>query len=169
MKRTAFIPAVLLITALPTAAMASTPKLEGTHSDWSVYSRMSGADKVCYVVTEPKSKSPKNVNHGGVYFMVSNWRSGAATEQPSFLAGYPLKTTRTPKAKVGATKISMYGADNEAFIEASSDEKKLVAKMRAGASMTVEAVSARGTETRYQFSLKGITAALKKAKSACAK
>lgn len=169
MKRRAIITAALLISALPAASMAEVPKLEGTHSDWSVYSRTSGGDKICYVVTEPKSKSPSNVKHGGVYFMISNWRSGAATEQPSFLAGYPLKTTRTPKAKVGSTQISMYGADNEAFIEAGADEKKLVAKMRAGSTMTVEAVSKRGTETRYQFSLKGVTAALKKAKSACTK
>jgi len=33
--------------------------------------------------------------------------------------------------------------------------------------MTVSAVSQRGTQTRYTFSLKGVTAALKQAKTAC--
>jgi len=61
----------------------------------------------------------------------------------------------------------MYPSENEAFVESGSDERSLVAKMRAGATMRVTAVSARGTETSYQFSLKGITAALRKAKSAC--
>jgi len=114
-----------------------------------------------------QNKTPKNVNHGDVYFLVSNWKSGAAKEQPSLLTGYPLKTTRAPKARIGSTAITMYPADNEAFIESRSDERNLVGKMRAGATMRVQAVSARGTETSYQFSLKGITAALRKAKAAC--
>jgi hypothetical protein len=161
------LPIIALWAASAAPAMAAEPKLEGTFTDWSVYSRLEGGDKTCFAVAKPKTKTPSTVKHGDIYFLVSNWRSGVATEQPSLMAGYPLKTTRAPKAKVGATSISMYGQDNEAFIDSSADEKKLVAKMRAGANMTVSAVSTRGTETRYQFSLKGITAALKKAKAAC--
>ncbi|WP_409432724.1 invasion associated locus B family protein [Litorimonas sp. RW-G-Af-16] len=159
----------LALTAMTAApAYAAAPSLEGTYNDWQVFARTEGGEKICYVVTKPESMAPSNVAHGDVYFMVSSWRSGLATEQPSFLAGYPLKTTRTPQAKVGGTTISMYGADNEAYIESSSDERKLVSQMRSGSSMTVNAVSARGTETRYRFSLSGVTAALKKAKSLCA-
>ena len=159
----------MLITTLSAApAFAeSTPKIAGTHGDWTVYTRGSGADRICYVLSEAETMSPSNVNHGKVYFMVSNWKNGAATEQPSFMAGYALKTTRAPKAQVGSSSLTMFAADNEAFISESSDERRLVAKMRAGSSMTVSAVSARGTETRYGFSLKGVTAALKQAKSAC--
>ena len=149
------------------AAAQSAPTLAGTHGDWSVYTRGSGSSRICYVLTEAETESPSSVNHGDVYFMVSNWQNGAATEQPSFLAGYPLKTTRAPRAQVGSTNLSMFAADNEAFIEEASDERRLVAKMRAGSTMTVSAVSSRGTQTRYGFSLKGITAALKQAKSAC--
>ena len=122
---------------------------------------------MCYVLSEASTMSPSSVNHGDIYFMVSNWKNGAATEQPSFLAGYPLKTTRAPKAQVGSTVLPMFAADNEAFIAENSDERRLVAKMRAGSTMTVSAVSSRGTQTRYGFSLKGVTAALRQAKSAC--
>jgi len=149
------------------AAAQSTPKLTGTHGDWTVYTRGAGADRICYVLSEAQSKSPTSVKHGDIYFMVSNWKNGAATEQPSFLAGYSLKPTRAPKAKVGSTSLTMFAADNEAFISENTDERKLVAKMRAGSTMTVSAVSSRGTQTRYTFSLKGVTAALKQAKSAC--
>jgi hypothetical protein len=162
---------LLLITAaavmaLPMAAFAE-PKLEGTFSDWTVYSRAEAGDKICYAITLPTVKAPKSVNHGDIYFMVSSWRSGAAKEQPSFLAGYPLKKNRAPKAKVGSAKYDMYAVENEAFIESGSDERSLVKKMRTGATMRVEAVSARGTNVSYEFSLKGITAALKKTKTAC--
>jgi invasion protein IalB len=149
------------------AAQAAEPKLQGTYSDWSVYTRTDGGDRICYVLAKPEVKAPTNVRHGDVFFMVANWKSGAAKEQPSLLAGYSLKTTRAPAAYVGSTKVLMYAADNEAFIESTADEKNLVRKMRAGADMRVEAVSARGTETSYVFSLKGITAALRKARSVC--
>ncbi|MCK5744966.1 MAG: invasion associated locus B family protein, partial [Oricola sp.] len=36
----------------------------------------------------------------------------------------------------------------------------LVAAMKAGAKMTVQAISARGTNTSYDYSLSGVTAAL---------
>jgi len=86
--------------ALPSVAQAAEPKLEGTFTDWAVYSRADGNDKICYALSQPKSKSPSSVNHGDIYFMVSNWRSGAAKEQPSFLAGYSLKKTRAPEKAV---------------------------------------------------------------------
>lgn len=153
--------------AAPSLAHAAEPKLEGTFADWAVYSRIEGGDKICYAISEPKSKSPTSVNHGDIYFMVSNWRSGTAKEQPSFLAGYPLKTNRAPEARVGSAKYKMFVAENEGFIESNNDERALVSKMRAGATMNLKAVSARGTNVNYSFSLKGITAALRKAKVAC--
>lgn len=155
-----------LLMAAPASAQ-SAPKLEATHGDWTVYTRGSGGNKICYVLSEAQSKSPSNVNHGDIYFMVSSWKNGAAKEQPSFLAGYNLKTTRAPKAQVGSTAVTMFAANNEAFISENSDERQLVSKMRAGSTMTVSAVSTRGTQTRYTFSLKGVTAALRQAKSAC--
>lgn len=154
--------------ASPAVAQSSAPKLGSTHGDWSVYTRGSGSETICYVMSKAKTKAPSKVDHGDVYFLVSNWKNGSAVEQPSFLAGYGLKTSRAPKAKVGSTSLTMYAADRDAFIESRADEKKLVSKMRAGATLTVSAVSQRGTNTSYEFSLKGVTAALRSAKAACA-
>lgn len=171
MKRTHMI---RCFSAFAAAALSTSPalaqsasKLAGTHGDWSVYTQGSGPKQICYVLSEALGKSPNNVDHGDIYFMVSNWKNGAATEQPSFLAGYNLKPTRAPKAQVGSTALTMFAADNEAFISESADERKLVSKMRAGSTMTVSAVSQRGTQTRYTFSLKGVTAALRQSKTAC--
>jgi len=157
---------IAALSAAPAFAQ-SAPQLKATHGDWTVYTRGSGTQSICYVVSKAQTESPSTVNHGDIYFMVSNWKNGAATEQPSFMAGYTLKTTRAPKAQVGSTALTMFAADNEAFISESSDERRLVSKMRAGSTMTVSAVSSRGTQTRYTFSLKGVTAALRQAKSAC--
>jgi len=171
MIRTRYIFAAVIalspVTLVPSASAQSKPKLEGTYTDWAVYTRGQGQSKTCYALAKPKVQSPKTVNHGDVYFMVSNWKSGAAIEQPSFLAGYSLKASRSPEARVGSAKYTMYTSSNEAFIESNSSERALVAKMRAGATMSIKAVSSRGTNVSYQFSLKGITAALKRVKAVC--
>ena len=151
---------------LATPALAA-PKSEGTFNDWTVYTTTDGSERICYALSEAKSKVPGNVTHGDVYFMVANWKSGAASEQPSLITGYPLKPSSPPRARVGSTRITMYTSDNEAFVEAGSDEKQLVRQMRKGSTMQINAVSQRGTATSYEFSLKGVTAALRKAKSLC--
>jgi len=97
---------IAALTALAPLALTpvanAQPKLEGIYTDWKVYSRGQGQSKICYALAEPETKSPRSVNHGDVYFLVSNWRSGAAKEQPSFLAGYSLKNTRAPEARIGS-------------------------------------------------------------------
>ena len=157
----------LVLSAATAAPALADAKAQGTFSDWTVYTRDTGGDRICYALSPASEKVPGSVSHGDVYFMVANWKSGAATEQPSFLAGYTLKPTTPPKARVGSTRIPMYASQNEAFVEAGSDESKLVRSMRKGSVMRVEAMSERGTATSYEFSLKGVTAALKKAKSLC--
>ncbi len=156
-----------ILALTPSIANAATAKLEGVFTDWSVYSKTDGNERICYALSKPKSKTPASVDHGNIFFMVSNWKSGAAKEQPSLLTGYTLKDTIPPTARVGSSKIPMYSTQNEAFIESSLDEKKLVKAMRKGSTMRVDAVSTRGTQTSYEFSLRGITAALGKAKSIC--
>ena len=148
-------------------AQASEPELVGTFGDWATYSRYDGSARICYVLAKPKSKTPTNVNHGDVYFMVANWQSGAATEQPSLLTGFGMKTNIEPIVRVAGTKIEMYVSQNEAFVEDNSDERRLVTSMRDGSTMRVSATSKRGTNVNYNFSLRGVTAALEKARSAC--
>lgn len=151
----------------PGGSYANQSTKVGTYSDWDVYMRGNGSSRICYAISEANALSPASVRHGDIYFLVANWASGAATEQPSLITGFELKTTRAPKARVGRTSVTMYGSGNEAFIADNADERRLVSKMRAGASMTVEAVSARGTEVSYNFSLKGVTAALREARRQC--
>lgn len=87
MKRLGFA-SLLTIMALPLmapSAAANEPKLEGKFTDWLVYTNGEGAERICYALSEPKELAPKSVNHGDVFFMVANWKSGAAKEQPSLM------------------------------------------------------------------------------------
>ena len=152
--------------AFPAAALAA-PSPIATYKQWSVFTREVEGDLICFAASEAQDKAPKSVNHGDIFFMVATWKSGAATNQPSFMAGYNLKDAPAPGVRVGGAKWTMYADQNEAFIEAAADEQALVAAMRKGSTMNVTAVSGRGTATSYAFSLQGVSAALDKVKDAC--
>lgn len=162
--RLGLIAAALLITS-PVAAQA--PDFRGQHNDWRVFTRGTGAERVCYAVTRPAESRPGDVAHGEVYFFVSSWASGAAREQPSFMAGYELRPDNPPRASVGNDRVTFFVSEQEGFVEERRDETRLVDAMRRGATMRVEAVSARGTNTAYIFSLSGITAALRQVGELC--
>jgi len=151
---------------LSVPALAS-PSLQGSYGDWRVYSRFDGQQKLCYVVSDAKSKSPSHVRHGDIHFIVANWKSGAAFEQPSFMADFGLKSSNPPRLRVNGSQYPMFVSQNEAFIAERDDEESLIKNMRAGSTMRVDAVSMRGTNVTYTFSLQGVTAALEKAQSAC--
>lgn len=154
------------ITAV-TGSAAAAPEQIATYKDWFVYTNGSGADRVCYAVTTPKDKSPVNAAHGDVYVMIATWANGAASEQPSFMAGYPLRSAPEPEVRIGSSRFEMFGAGNEGFVETSEDEQRLVAAMRRGADMRLSAMSERGTATDYTFSLLGVSSALDRAAKAC--
>ena len=149
------------------AAMAQEPRAVATYKDWSVFVRDVNGDKICFAAAEASDKSPKPVNHGDIFFLVATWASGAASEQPSFMAGYAIDLKPEPNIRIGSDKWDMYSSENEAFIESNDEEQRLLRAMRRGADMRVSAVSKRGTATSYEISLRGVTAALDRVKREC--
>ncbi|MCG8443587.1 MAG: hypothetical protein MI723_17425, partial [Caulobacterales bacterium] len=107
------------------------------------------------------------VDHGRVAFMLASWRSGAAIEQPSFHAGYQLKPGAPTRARVGSARYKMFVDGREGFVEDVGDERRLIRDMKRAFVMRVEAVSVRGTATAYEFSLKGVTNALRAMQNEC--
>lgn len=156
----------LALAAAP-CVVAQEPVFQGAHQDWRVMTRGEGAERVCYALATPREALPSNVDHGDVFFLVASWASGAAEEQPSFMAGYALRADSPPRARIGSDRYTMFVSEQEGFLEEPRDEDRLVDAMRRGANLRVEAVSARGTATVYEFSLSGVTAALREIGSLC--
>jgi len=146
---------------------AAEPQALATFKSWSVFVHETGNDRICFAAAEASDKSPKTVNHGDIFFLVASWKSGAASNQPSFRVGYNLQVAPPPTIRIGSEKWDMYVSDNEAFIESAAAEQGLVNAMRKGADMKISAMSSRGTATSYVVSLSGISAALDRARDAC--
>lgn len=159
--------AVLTAALVFTTTALQEPQQVATYRDWIVYTASVGDDTICYAVTQPTDRDPASVDHGEVFFAVATWESGRAADQPSFMAGYELRTEPEPLIRVGSDRWSMYTAGDEGFVESDEDEGRLVSAMRRGSEMRVSAMSERGTNTEYTFSLLGVTNALDRARDAC--
>jgi len=167
MPRPLLFASLTIFAAFAASAVAAQPQAVATHKDWSVFVRQADGDKICFAATEAKDKSPKSVNHGDVFFLVASWKSGAASGQPSLMTGYAMNDAPAPTIRVGSDKWGMYVSENEAFIESSAEESRLVRAMRRGSNMRISAVSQRGTATNYLISLQGVSAALDRVAAEC--
>jgi invasion protein IalB len=141
-------------------AMAQSASKIGQHNAWGTYSYKTKGGKVCYVLTVPTDKQPKNLDHGNVFFFVSQRPGQNVVYEPQFIAGYDLQDKSKVLLTVGDKSFSMFTRGNSAWLENAAEEPQLIAGMKAGSDMTVAAKSGRGNDTKYTFSLKGVTAAL---------
>ncbi|PRD43432.1 hypothetical protein C5748_12150 [Phyllobacterium phragmitis] len=142
------------------AALAQTPSQISQFNAWGAYSYQSGNGKVCYVLSVPTKKTPANVDHGDNFFLVSQKPGQNVSFEPQFMAGYELRANSKVTVTIGNRSFTMFTNGKSGWMENAAEEPQLVAAMRAGADMTVKAVSKRGTNTSYSYSLKGVSAAL---------
>ncbi|MGN6467001.1 MAG: invasion associated locus B family protein [Rhizobiaceae bacterium] len=150
----------LIALASVAPAMAQSATKIGQHNAWGTYSYQSKGAKVCYVLTIPTDKQPKDLDHGNVFFFVSQRPGQNVSYEPQFIAGYDLQDKSKVQVTVGDKSFSMFTRGKSAWLENAAEEPQLLASMKAGSDMTVAAKSGRGNDTKYVFSLKGITAAL---------
>jgi hypothetical protein len=159
------------VAALAVQPANAEPKAVGSYRDWSVYASGTGRDAVCYALAQPKASSPTNVKRDPIFFLVSSWPKRNVTNEPSIVPGYPYKDASKVRVQVGSDSFEFFtkndGTDGGAWLESPDEEKRLVEAMKRGQSMIVTGTSTRGTLTRDEYSLAGLTAALDTVKSNC--
>jgi len=155
--------ATTLALMLATAGVASaqTPNRIQQFKAWGAYSYKSGASNVCYVLSVPTTKEPASVDHGDIFFIISQRPGQNISYEPQAMMGYTLKENSKVTVTIDAKSFTMFTKDKAAWVENAAEEPALVAAMKTGHAMTVKAVSGRGTGTNYAYSLAGISAALK--------
>lgn len=151
---------VLALAAMAVPAMAQPAARLSQHADWATYAYSADKGKVCYVLSAPTDKQPTSLNHGDVYFFVSQKPGQNVAFEPQFLAGYPFQTESKVIVAIDDKSFSLFTRGTSAWLENAAEEPALIAAMKAGSQMKVSAKSGRGNDTSYVFSLKGITAAL---------
>jgi hypothetical protein len=138
-----------------------------THGAWSSFRAADSGGPVCYAASEPTQMRPANVRHGDIYLLVTDRPAEDSSDVVSLVVGYPYKTGSDVTATIGDHRFRLFTKGNTAWSISTELDHALVAAMKAGATMLVKAVSARGTDTAYTFSLSGVTAALQEVETVC--
>ena len=155
--------ALLAVTAVASSAYAQSPTRIEQFKAWGSYFYQGNPGKVCYVLTVPeeKQKTPPNVDHGNVFFLVTQRPGQNISYEPQAMLGYDLQAGSKVTVIVDNKQFIMFTKGRSAWLENAAEEPALVAAMRSGHAMSMGAVSKKGTKTGYVFSLAGISAALK--------
>jgi len=162
------IPLLAGLAALAIAMPAlAAPKLLGTFTDWDAFTTGSGNAKTCYVITVPKRTKPKEVDHNGVFFMVSQKPGKKVTDETRFGARYELKANKDGTAIMGGFKEPMFNSGKDAWAYDAASDKRIVERMKSSQLLTIKEMAANGDNTEYDFSLSGFTAAMDAASKAC--
>lgn len=150
----------LALVAGAAPAMAQSATKIGQHNAWGTYSYQAQNGKVCYVLTVPTDKQPSTLDHGDIFFFVSQRPGQSVSYEPQFIASYNFQENSKVSVTVGDKKFTMFTRGKSAWVENAAEEPALIAAMKGGSEMKVAAKSGRGNPTNYAFSLKGISAAL---------
>lgn len=153
--------ALAIVLSFASVASAQSPTRIQQFNAWGAYSYTAGAGKVCYVLSVPKEKSPANVDHGDIFFLVSQRPGQNISYEPQAMMGYPLQENSKVVVKIDERSFTLFTKGNSAWVENAAEEPALVAAMKSGKAMSVAAKSRKGTPTSYSYSLSGISAALK--------
>ena len=144
------------------AASAQTPTRVEQFQAWGVYKYDTGGKTACFALSKPVNQEPRSVNHGDNWFFVYKRPEANVNLEPEVRAGYNLKPGSAVTVTVDANSFTFDPADASAWMADAAKEPDFVAAAKRGRNMVVNATSRRGTNTKYTYSLMGITAALNK-------
>jgi len=151
-----------IVTGTASAALAQpgpAPEMVKTFDAWGVYSYPSAGASHCYVLSTPQNALPAGVDHGSNFFLVAPHPSGAGY-YPQAVMGYELRAGSEMRVSIDNKSFSMMPKGNAGWTKNSSDDVSLIDAMKGGRLLSLRAVSRRGTQTTYTYSLAGISAAL---------
>lgn len=165
MNKTTIAILATLILAAGNTAQAQAPTQIKQNNAWGSFSHQGSDGKICFILSIPTEKLPatkdgKTVDHGDVFFMLSQHPGQNVRLEPQFTAGYPFQENSKVVVDIDGRKFSMFTRGNNAWLENPAEEGAVVELMKAGRAMSVSAVSSRGTQTSYAYSLSGVTASI---------
>lgn len=163
--------AVLALAASAVSAQEESTNQVAAKTAWSVFE--DSDPRECWAVSAPtetvntKDGRVVAVRRGDILLMTF-FRPGAGVKgQVTFTGGYPFAGGSTVNVNVGGNEFEMFTEGEWAWPASTSDDAKIIAALKRGATAVLTARSGRGTVTKDTFSLSGFTAAVEEAEKRC--
>jgi len=139
----------------------------GKFGDWGAYMAGTGANKVCFALSQPLERLPKGLNRDPAYLFITSRPAQNVRNEVAFMLGFGLKANVDGAATIDGHAFALESKDKTAFVKNAAEEPQMVQAMRAGSKLSVKTTSLRGNVTTDNYSLSGLTKALDKVQSDC--
>jgi hypothetical protein len=138
-----------------------------TFGDWNVYTAPAGRSKICYALTQPKDRLPKNLTRDPAYLFVSFRPAENVRNEVALVMGFATKEDGPAEATIGNASYALLTKATNAWLKNPAEEGQAIATMAKGQSITVKVQSRRGNQLTDRYSLSGFGAALERARKEC--
>ncbi len=147
-------------------------------NDWIVYKTTQSSDNLhCGIMAQPtNSKYTRNgnrvqVERGNTRLSISILGGRSGTELVSVEAGFNIKRKSSVSLAVDGRKFTLHLDPEDKILTYAwplfSDDEKIVSALKRGKEAVITMVSDKGTQVVDTYSLRGVTAGLKRASVAC--
>ena len=155
----------------PQAQAATGPggsSLVATFGDWGVYTAQAGRSKICYALSQPKDRLPKNLSRDPAYLFVSFRPAENVRNEVALVLGFAARENGPAEAAIGTASYALLTKASNAWLKNPAEEGQAIGTMSKASSVTVKAQSARGNQLTDRYSLNGFGQALERARKECA-
>jgi hypothetical protein len=143
------------------------PTLITTFTDWSVYVAGSGQTKICYALSQPKTRDPAGLNYDPAFVFVSAKSSSGESNEVSFQMGFDVDSNSAVSIQVDSTTFDMIANGSDLWVKNPSEEGQVAAALHDDLNLVVKSVSSRGHAITDSYSLTGSAMAIDRARSEC--
>ncbi|WP_205800011.1 invasion associated locus B family protein [Microvirga terricola] len=141
--------------------------LLASYGDWGVYTAQSGRSKICYALSQPKERLPKNLSRDPAYLFVSFRPAENVKNEVALVLGYAAKDNAPSSAAIGTSSYALLTKATNAWLKNPAEETQAIAAMSKGQNVIVKAQSTRGNQLTDRYSLNGFGQALDRARKEC--
>jgi hypothetical protein len=141
--------------------------LLATFNDWGAYATGQGRTKVCYALSQPKDRQPKDLKRDPAYLFVSLRPADNVRNEIAFRMGFATKDGGPAEAVIGTATYALITKGTDAWIRNPAEESQVVGHMSKGKDLTVKATSGRGNPATDRYSLSGFAQAFDRARKEC--
>ena len=163
-------PAAAAKPAQPQAQAATGPggsSLVASFGDWGVYTAQAGRSKICYALSQPKDRLPKNLSRDPAYLFVSFRPAENVRNEVALVLGFAARENGPAEAAIGTASYALLTKSTNAWLKNPAEEGQAIGTMSKASSVTVKAQSARGNQLTDRYSLNGFGPALERARREC--
>jgi hypothetical protein len=141
--------------------------LLATFNDWGAYASGQGRARICYALSQPKDRQPKDLKRDPAYLFVSFRPADNVRNEVAVVMGFAAKDGGPAEAVIGSATYALITKGANAWVRNPVEEGQVIGNMSKAKDLTVKATSGRGNATADRYSLNGFAQALDRARKEC--